>query len=126
MDTHSLIWFALDDPRLSVWVHALIEDPSHEPIVSAATFWEIAIKVSIGKLPLDRPYEDFIGECLMPGMFRLLPIEPAHTTRLAVLPFPTKHKDPFDQLLIAQAIVEGMPILSVYMAFDASAVRRIW
>ena len=126
LDAHSLIWFALDDPRLSVTARALIENPRHDAIVSAATFWEIAIKVNIGKLPLNRPYEDFIAECLMPGMFRLLPIEPTHMIRLAASPFPTSHKDPFDRLLIAQAIVEGIPIISVDVAFDAYPVQRIW
>ena len=126
LDTHSLIWFALDDPRLSVKARALIENPMHDAIVSAATFWEIAIKVSIGKLPLNRPYEDFIAKSLKPGMFRLLPIESTHTTRLASHSFPGGHKDPFDRLLIALAIVENIPILSVDVAFDAYAVRRIW
>jgi len=59
-------------------------------------------------------------------MFRVLPIEPAHTTQLVTPPFPPGHKDPFDRLLIAQAIVEGIPIISVDVAFDDYPVRRIW
>jgi PIN domain nuclease of toxin-antitoxin system len=126
LDTHSLIWFALDDLRLSATARALIEDPNNKIMVSVVTFWEVAIKVSIGKLPLNRSYEDFVDECLKPHMFQLMPIEPAHTTRLAALPFPTGHKDPFDRLLIAQSLVEGIPIISVDAAFDAYPVQRIW
>jgi PIN domain nuclease of toxin-antitoxin system len=59
-------------------------------------------------------------------MFRILPIEPAHTKRLAAMAFPPGHKDPFDRLLIAQAIVEDIPIISVDVAFDAYPVRRVW
>jgi len=126
LDTHSLIWYALDDPRLSVTARALIKDPGNGILVSPASFWEIAIKVSIGKLTLQRSYEDFLDLCLGPHGFRVLPIEPAHAKRLAVMPFPPGHKDPFDRLLIAQAIVEGIPIISVDPAFDAYPVRRIW
>jgi PIN domain nuclease of toxin-antitoxin system len=68
LDTHSLIWFALDDPRLSGTARALIEDPNNN-IVSAVTLWEIAIKVSLGKLPLNRSYKDFVDECFKPHMF---------------------------------------------------------
>ena len=101
-------------------------DPGNKVMISPASFWEIAIKVSIGKLALHQPYRDFLDKCLGPGGFRVLPIEPAHTTRLAEMPFPPGHKDPFDRLLIAQAIVEGIPIISVDVAFDAYPVRRIW
>jgi len=126
LDTHSLIWFALNDPRLSATARALIEDPDNDVMISPASLWEVAIKVSIGKLPLNRPYQNFIDECLKPGMFKLLAIEPSHMTRLATLPFPPGHKDPFDRLLIAQAIVEGIPIIGADAAFDAYPVRRIW
>jgi PIN domain nuclease of toxin-antitoxin system len=126
LDTHSLIWYALDDPRLSTTTRALIKDPDNLIMVSPASYWEIAIKVSIGKLNLNQPYEDFLALCQGPSGFRVLPIEPAHTTRLVTLPFPRGHKDPFDRLLIAQAIVEDMPIISVDATFDAYPVRRIW
>ena len=126
LDTHSLIWFALDDSRLSVTARGLIEDPENKVAISMATLWEVAIKVSIGKLPLSRPYEDFVAECLETQLFRLLPIERSHTNFLASMSFPTGHKDPFDRLLIAQAIVEDIPIISADAAFDAYPVDRIW
>jgi PIN domain nuclease of toxin-antitoxin system len=126
LDTHTLIWYSLDAPQLSATARALIKDPDNEIKISPASTWEIAIKVSIGKLALQRSYEDFLDLCLGPHGFRILPIEPAHTKQLAALPFPTGHKDPFDRLLIAQAIVEGIPIISADAAFDAYPVRRIW
>jgi PIN domain nuclease of toxin-antitoxin system len=126
LDSHSLIWYALDDPRLSATARALIKDPANKIMISPASYWEIAIKVSIGKLDLHQPYEDFLVLCLGPSGFRVLPIEPAHAIRVAALPFPPGHKDPFDRLLIAQAIVEGIPIIGADVAFDAYPVRRIW
>jgi PIN domain nuclease of toxin-antitoxin system len=101
-------------------------DPANEVMISPASYWEVAIKVSIGKLDLKKSYEDFLELCLVPSGFRIRPIEPAHTIRLAAMPFPPGHKDPFDWLLIAQALVENIPIISVDVAFDDYPVRRIW
>ncbi len=126
LDTHTLIWFVLADPHLSAIARALVVDPNNEIMVSPGSFWEMAIKVSKGKLALNQPYGNFIDLCLNQYGFRVLPIEPAHTTLLATMAFPPGHKDPFDRLLIAQAIVAGLPILSVDAAFDAYPVRRIW
>ncbi len=125
-DTHSLIWYSLDDPKLSAVARELMKATDNEILVSPASFWEIAIKFSMGKLALHRSYDDFVDVCLNRYRFRLSPIEPAHTIRLASMPFPPGHKDPFDRLLIAQAIVEDIPIISVDAAFDAYPVRRIW
>lgn len=126
LDTHALIWYSLDAPELSATARASIKDPDNEISISPASIWEIAIKVSLGKLALQRSYEDFLDLCLGPHGFRVLPIEPAHTKRVAAMPFPPGHKDPFDRLLIAQAIVEDIPIISVDAAFDNYPVRRIW
>ena len=109
LETYSLVWYALDDPHLRVTARALNKDPGNEFVISPASIWEIAMEVSIGKLNLRQLYENFLDLCLGPHEFTLLSIEPAHTTRLAGLPFPTRHKDPFDRPLIAQAIVEGYP-----------------
>ena len=126
LDTNAVIWYALNEPRLTYAARALIEAPGNEILVSPASFWEIAIKFSIGKLALHQSYKSFLDLCLGPHGFRFLPIEPAHLTRIAALPFPPGHKDPFDRLLIAQAIVEGVPIIGADAAFDAYPVRRVW
>ena len=124
LDTHALIWYALDDPQLSGTAQALILDPMNEILISPASYWEIAIKVSMGKLPLHQPYEDFMDVCLKRYKFVILPIETRHTAALVAMPF--HHKDPFDRLLIAQAMVERIPIVSVDGAFDPYSVTRLW
>jgi PIN domain nuclease of toxin-antitoxin system len=126
LDTHTLIWYTIGDPQLSRMAHALIADAANEVLVSPASFWEIAIKVSLGKLTLHTSYDDFIDLCLNRYGFRGLPIEPAHTAWVAKLPFPSNHKDPFDRLLIAQAAVESIPIVSADAALDVYAIRRLW
>lgn len=124
LDTHALLWFALGDLQLSAAALALINDPANEKLVSPASYWEIAIKVSIKKLPLYQPYEDFIDRGIHQNGFGILAIEPRHTAALIALPF--HHKDPFDRLLIAQALVEGIPILSSDGVLDAYGVIRLW
>jgi PIN domain nuclease of toxin-antitoxin system len=124
LDTHTLLWYALGDPQLSKAAEALILDPANESLVSAATFWEIAIKVSLGKLPLHGPYEDFVDACLIRYRFTILPIEPRHTATLVPMPF--HHRDPFDRLLAAQALAEDIPLVSADVAFDPYGVRRLW
>jgi len=101
-------------------------DPANEVFLSPASYWEIAIKMSIGKLILHQPYEDFIDACLNRYGFVILAIEPRHTARVATLPFPTNHKDPFDRLIVAQALVEGMGVVSADPQLDAYGILRIW
>lgn len=102
----------------------MILDPANDILVSAASYWEIAIKVSLGKLTLHQPYEDFIDACVNKYGFTILGIDPTHTARLIGMPF--HHKDPFDRLLAAQALVEGIPIISNDSALDAYGIRRVW
>lgn len=124
LDTHTFLWFVLDDPQLSTSARTLIEDPASDVLVSPATYWEIAIKVGLGKLDLRSPYDDFMQRGIAGNDFSILPIEPKHTSLLTTLPL--HHKDPFDRLLAAQAIAEGIPILSVDGRFDPYGVRRLW
>jgi PIN domain nuclease of toxin-antitoxin system len=124
LDTHTFLWFLLDDPQLSATAKDFIIDPDNDVEVSPATYWEIAIKISLGKYELPEPYDVFIEREITTNDFRILPIEPKHTAVLTTLPF--HHRDPFDRLLIVQAIVEGMPILSIDPAFDAYPVTRLW
>ena len=125
-DTHAVYWYVDGDPQLSPTAQMLIQDASNEILISPASYWEIAIKVSIGKWTLHQPYEDFIDLCLNRYGFKILLIEPKHTARVAVLPFPPNHKDPFDRLIVAQALVEGIPIISCDPQLDAYGVTRMW
>lgn len=124
LDTHTLLWFTLGDPLLSSTALALINDPGNDKLVSPASYWEIAIKVSIGKLALHSSYEDFIDRGISQNGFDILPIEPRHTGRVAVLPF--HHKDPFDRLLIAQALTDDIALVGADAIFDLYGVNRLW
>ena len=124
LDSHTLLWYTLGDPQLSGTANALILDPANEILISSASYWEIAIKVSIGKLALHQPHEDFMDACLNKYGFSILGIDLKHTARLIGLPF--HHKDPFDRLLVAQAIVENIPIVSNDTTLDAYRIGRLW
>lgn len=124
MDTHTLLWYTRGDPQLSGAAKALILDPANEILISPASYWEIAIKVSIGRLSLQQPYEHFIDVCLDRYGFAILPVEPSHAAALITMPF--HHKDPFDRLLVAQAVVEDIPLISGDALLDQYAVRRLW
>lgn len=124
LDTHTFLWFILDDPQLSPKADQLISDPNNAIAISPVTYWEIAIKISIGKYSLPEPYEIFMDREISINDFKILPIQPKHTAVLIDLPF--YHKDPFDRLLIAQASVEKIPIISNDQIFDQYPVQRIW
>jgi len=124
LDTHALLWFLNDDPFLSVTAKTLIEDPANRKFVSIATCWEIAIKVGVHKLDLGEPATTFLPRELASNHFDLLEIELRHATFVESLPH--HHRDPFDRLVIAQAMIESIPIVSADVAFDLYGVRRLW
>ncbi len=124
LDTHALLWFLNDDPLLSATAKALIEDPSNHKLVSVASCWEIAIKAGLGKLDLGEPASTFLPRELAHNHFDLLTIELRHATFVESLP--SYHRDPFDRLLVAQAMIEGIPIVGVDSALDPYGVRRLW
>ncbi len=126
LDTHTLLWFGLNDPQLSSTASSLITDPENEILVSPASYWEIAIKIALKKYALKMPYEVFLHESIDLNGFRYLPIEPRHTARLITLPHFKNHKDPFDRLLVAQSLVEGLSIISSDPIIDAYGVTRRW
>lgn len=123
LDTHTFLWFVNDDPRLSTAAAALLES-DNTVLLSIASLWEIAIKVSIGKLSLSQPFAQFISEQLALNDITVLPIRVVDCHQLIRLPF--YHRDPFDRIIIAQAQVEGIPVVSVDTAFDAYDVKRYW
>ena len=124
LDTHTFLWFILNDPLLSANAAGLIADPANDIEISPASYWEIAIKISIGKYSLGEPVADFFEREIAVNQFHILPIEPRHVTPLATMPF--HHRDPFDRLIMAQAIVEQIPIVSADAAFDNYSVTRLW
>lgn len=124
LDTHSFLWYVLDDPRLSPTARQVIDDESSEILISPASFWEIAIKISLGKYSLTVPYATFWNSGIEGNGFRILPIDVRHTAALIDLPY--HHRDPFDRLIIAQAMVENIPVLSGDTPLDAYPIQRIW
>src|SRR5438552_6740099 len=110
LDTHCLLWFLKDDPQLSTVAKAAIQDPQNRKLVSVATCWEIAIKAGLKKLTLGEPSGSYIPAALSRTGFELLPITLEHATSVESLP--PHHKDPCDRLLIAQALVEAISVVS--------------
>ena len=124
LDSHAVLWFILDDPRLSDRARECIVATDSSIYVSPATLWEIAIKIRLGKYQLPEPYESFVDAQLEQNGFEILPILPRHTAVLTSLPF--HHRDPFDRLIVAQALRESLPLLSIDTGLDAYGVTRIW
>lgn len=124
LDTHALIWLGQNDPRLSDVVVASILDEDNEVFVSAVSAMEIATKHRIGKLPEAHVLASrFEAETQASG-FSPLPISLTHARVAGSLPIP--HKDPFDRFLIAQALVEGLTLVSNETIFDDFGVTRLW
>ncbi|MBI1927561.1 type II toxin-antitoxin system VapC family toxin [Candidatus Poribacteria bacterium] len=124
LDTHTLLWFLAGDIKLSGSARQLIDDLNNEIFVSIVSLWEIAIKASLGKLALVKPFEDLFPEELHLNSIEILPITIDNLIKLTTLPF--HHRDAFDRLIIAQALVEGIPIIGVDAAFDAYGISREW
>lgn len=124
LDTHALLWFVWNYPNLSVTALSSITDPNNTLFFSTASIWEIAIKVGIGKLTLADPYDVFMNQAISTTSLTILPIEVRHAAALTTLPH--HHGDPFDRMLVAQALVESMPLVSADAVFDAYGANRLW
>ncbi|MDE0467776.1 MAG: type II toxin-antitoxin system VapC family toxin [Candidatus Poribacteria bacterium] len=124
LDTHTLLWFITEDEELSDRARRLILDSNNEIFLSIASLWERAIKVNIGKLALDQPFEQLFPKELHFHKMRILDITVDNLVRLITLP--SHHRDPFDRLIIAQALDEKIPIISVDTRFDRYGVNREW
>ncbi len=124
LDTHAWLWFVLGDQAISGKARSIIEDPANEKFISPASFWETAIKISIGKYALPTPYDEFVKHAIAGQGFSILPVLPVHTSALITLPF--HHRDPFDRLLVAQALTEPMPLISIDATLDAYGIKRLW
>ncbi len=124
LDTHTVLWFWWDDPRLGATAKTAICNPANQKFVSLVSPWEVAIKVSLKKLDIGGSYAGFFREHMLRTYFEWLPFRDDHFTCLTALPF--HHRDPFDRMLVAQSLIEGMPLLSADTIFDAYDVNRIW
>ena len=123
LDTHTFLWWADDDRRLSSSARRAIEAAT-DGFFSLVSCWEMAIKVSRGRLTLAKPVERFVPEQLGLNAFQVLPIDLDDVARVATLPF--HHRDPFDRLLIAQALNDELAIVSADPILGKYGVKRVW
>jgi PIN domain nuclease of toxin-antitoxin system len=124
LDTHTFIWYVTNNPKLSSTAQQFINNGNNEVLLSIASIWEMAIKHSIGKLNFELPFDVFISQQISINNFNLLNIKINHLVAVANLPL--HHRDPFDRLIIAQAMVEQIPIVGADEVFDRYSVRRSW
>ncbi len=124
LDTHTVIWWVDQDHLLGAAARAAITDPANEVFLSAATVWEIAIKVGLGKLSLSMPYRQWMNQAMTDLGATLLPITVEYADVQARLPL--HHRDPFDRLIIAQAQVDDVPLISGDATFDQYGISRLW
>jgi PIN domain nuclease of toxin-antitoxin system len=123
LDTHSFIWFIEGNASLKNEYRVLVENPDNEVFLSIASVWEMAIKDGLGKLELSQPLETLLPSQLSHNNISLLNISLNHA--LAVAKLPLHHRDPFDRLLIAQSLVEEIPLLTVDSIFTAYGVKQL-
>ena len=128
IDSHVLLWAALDDPRLADAQRSAYVDPDNDLLVSTATMWELGIQYALGKLPLPVTPRDFFAREIAVRGYVVLDVKRAHAERAAELPYPDpKHRDPFDRMLIAQALAEDASIVSSDMRFGSyKRLRVLW
>lgn len=124
LDTQAFLWFVLNDPALSQVACDLIVDPLNDILLSPASYWEIAIKASIGKYKVPGNFEAWMEHHLQINELEILPIKVAHAAAIVSLPF--DHKDSFDRLLGVQALTEKIPIVSADAVLDNYAITRYW
>jgi len=124
LDTHTFLWMIFGDERLNETVRTQIGSRQNQVLISVATLWEIAIKTSLGKLDLKIPFEKIIEEQLDMYTFQMLPISFKALVAVSTMPF--HHRDPFDRLLVAQAIVEDVPIVTRDSVFSSYPVKVLW
>ena len=124
LDTHAFLWFVFGDPRLSERAQDVILDPKTEKILSVGSLWEIVIKTQLEKLRLGMSIEEFVEDHVIGRILTLLPIEPPHL--LTYFELPLHHRDPFDRLLVAQALTMGFPVITGDPKFEPYGVDIVW
>jgi len=124
LDTNAFLWFADGSQQLSQPAKEQIENTGHEVYLSVASIWEMAIKISLGKLEIALPVDEFIKRQLELGGIELLAVSEHHACAVAKLPF--HHRDPFDRMLAAQCLADGLAIVSPDTCFERYGVQRLW
>lgn len=124
LDTHAFLWWTTDSPRLSDRAREVIADGRNELFFSAASGWEIAIKAGLGRLEVPEDLGRFMSEQLSRNAFEVLPVHLSHALRVHALP--DHHRDPFDRLLVAQSLLEELPILSADPRIAFYPVEVVW
>jgi PIN domain nuclease of toxin-antitoxin system len=124
LDTHALLWWLTQNPSITVAAQNLLKNRDHTVLVSAASVWEIATKVRLGKLDVAIEVVENFGAYLARERFEAVSVTVQHAIRAGLLPGP--HKDPFDRMLIAQALAENIPIVSNDRALDGYGAQRLW
>jgi PIN domain nuclease of toxin-antitoxin system len=124
LDTHAFLWWITDDPQLSSRAREIIADGCNELFFSAASGWEIAIKARLGRLEVPEDLERFLTEQLSRNAIRALPIYLSHALHTYTLP--GHHRDPFDRLLVSQALLEKLPVLSADPQIALYPVEVVW
>ena len=124
LDTHVLLWMAGNEAKLSAKAKKLVLNPESELFCSIASLWELSIKISLQKLSLPCTLAKFVEEEILGNNINFLAIKPTHTYTLSNLPF--HHRDPFDRLLIAQAMRESLHVVTADSQFAAYAIQCYW
>lgn len=124
LDTHTFLWLVEGSPSLTASAQAALGDPGHDLYLSVASIWELAIKTSNNKLTLSEPLDTFVGKWTVAYRITTMSIDRSHAVAMAGLP--DHHRDPFDRMLIAQAVVEGMTLVTADAKFAAYSVPIIW
>lgn len=123
LDTHTFLWFLNGSEELSEKAKAIIEDSNQLKYISIISFWEISIKISLKKLELEVPSKELLIQAIKNG-FEILPLTFEHTT--GILDLELHHKDPFDRILISQAIAENLKIITKDIQFEKYPISIIW
>ncbi len=124
LDTHAFLWWVLDDQKLSTKARQELAKGTTELFLSAASGWEMAIKVSLGRLSIPGDLEALVAQELQANRIRALPVEMSHALHVSKLP--ALHRDPFDRILISQALLEGMHIVTCDAAIHKYEVPTLW
>jgi PIN domain nuclease of toxin-antitoxin system len=124
LDSHTLIWAVDNPPQLGQRAIAALQSPTNQLLISAGTIWELGIKTGIGKLVLSLPYRQWMSQAIIDLDLEMLPLNVEYAAAQATLPM--HHKDPFDRLLVAQAQVEKITLVSCDLILDQYGISRLW